>query len=479
MEDNIVIENQQNWFNVLDYAIKNDLSQDVSKQLQALIDAVPEDSVLYFPAGTYLFQHGVTIEKRLTLCGDAYFGSNRPNAGNAGATDFRAILNGDTSLADFSIITFKGVTHCVRSICFFADTCNTISDNKVPTEMVPKYHHAIENNVEHISAITYIDGDQKEKGIGSYDNLFMSGFSGTALKMADSSIAHDVTVFTCDTAFITGENSMISNAKSWGCRIGMVMSTGTNVHSTRIEEVGEIAIKNIGKGYNSLTALTIDQCGFCGIWCDEVSHMQVAGNITRCGQYYYKFRYEDFLKIHDAERIDEAFALIHGTSFHNCSFQLANTNEDNWVDKNTGPNAILHYVWVLRAKKTSNVTVQCLTLVNDELSIEVEKGNIRYDDYRVTITLIDGKQVCVNGIGQGDIDHGEALRVQENRMVFNIEGKKIKAHSILPDDVIMSYGSISIDSLEYQYQCTLEYLGYRNESNTKFNYYRVLDNRPS
>ncbi|NMS92185.1 hypothetical protein HGQ85_20305, partial [Clostridioides difficile] len=72
----------------------------------------------------YLFTNGVEINKRLTLCGDTYFRSNNPNNiyFHSGATQFsgkfdeKEVENG--TMESFTMITVKGVKHCIKSISF-------------------------------------------------------------------------------------------------------------------------------------------------------------------------------------------------------------------------------------------------------------------------------------------------------------------------------------------------------------------------
>ncbi len=55
MEESIIIKDISGWINVLDYGICNDETKDVSFKLQEIMDAVPEDSIIYFPKeNTYL-----------------------------------------------------------------------------------------------------------------------------------------------------------------------------------------------------------------------------------------------------------------------------------------------------------------------------------------------------------------------------------------------------------------------------------------
>ncbi|HFL2500863.1 TPA: glycosyl hydrolase family 28-related protein, partial [Clostridioides difficile] len=76
MGEPIIIKETDRWINVLNYGVCNNEKEDVSSRVQEIINAAPEDSIIYFPSGKYLFTSGIEINKRLTLCGDTYFRSN-------------------------------------------------------------------------------------------------------------------------------------------------------------------------------------------------------------------------------------------------------------------------------------------------------------------------------------------------------------------------------------------------------------------
>ncbi|NMS92150.1 hypothetical protein HGQ85_20080, partial [Clostridioides difficile] len=76
------------------------------------------------------------------------------------------------------------------------------------------------------------------EGPGHYENVDFGGFGEIALKMSNNSTANDITVFSCTQGISAGENSIITNGKTWGCDYGMEISTGTFINGMRVEEVG-------------------------------------------------------------------------------------------------------------------------------------------------------------------------------------------------------------------------------------------------
>lgn len=158
MEESIIIKDISGWINVLDYGICNDETKDVSFKLQEIMDAVPEDSIIYFPKGKYLFESGVKIKKRLTLCGDSYILANVPK-NTAGVTQFTFKGKKNPKSENIAIITAKSVRHCIKSICFYSDSCDRdmTSNHEPPTDGKPRFHHNVIINYRNISAIVCED----------------------------------------------------------------------------------------------------------------------------------------------------------------------------------------------------------------------------------------------------------------------------------------------------------------------------------
>lgn len=154
MEESIIIKDISGWINVLDYGICNDETKDVSSKLQEIIDAAPEDSIIYFPKGKYLFESGVKIKKRLTLCGDSYILANVPK-NTAGVTQFTFKGKKNPKSENIAIITAKSVRHCIKSICFYSDSCDRdmTSNNEPPIDEKPRFHHNVIINYRNISAV--------------------------------------------------------------------------------------------------------------------------------------------------------------------------------------------------------------------------------------------------------------------------------------------------------------------------------------
>lgn len=424
MGEPIIIKETDRWINVLNYGVCNNEKEDVSSRVQEIINAAPEDSIIYFPSGKYLFTSGIEINKRLTLCGDTYFRSN--NAGNeyfhSGATQFSCNFDKkkveEGTIESFTVIMVKGVEHCIKSISFQSDSCYR-PDDKVdnthnpPANGEPGLHHKIifTHEGKYISAIVC---DNVSEGSGHYENLDFGGFAEIALEMPNNSTANDITIFTCNRGISAGENSIITNGKTWGCTYGIEISTGTFINGMRVEEVGKVAIDSIGKGSNFITNITIDQCGYCGFKFDSISNTQISGNISRCGQYYFNFTYDDYLKLDDKDRIEEAYSLLYGNSIESSNITITNDNSDNWED-NGKKN---HTVYLIKAFETKNVLLRC-TIDATDMVIESKKGNLIYNNKTQTVIFHDRELSSINGIGISEEDSGDKINIKKGEMYIN------------------------------------------------------------
>ncbi len=490
MEETIIIKETDGWINVLDYGVCRDESEDVSSRVQKIITAAPEDSIIYFPSGKYLFTSGIEINKRLTLCGDAYFRSNNPDNEffHSGATQFSCKFNKEDvkngTIQSFAVITVKGVKHCIKSISFQSDSCYRPEDDEndkennshyPPANGEPGLHHKI-NFTHEGKSISAIVCDDVSEGSGHYENLDFGGFAEIALEMPNNSTANDITIFPCNRGISAGENSIITNGKIWGCTYGMEISTGTFINGMRVEEVGKVAIDSIGKGSNFITNITIDQCGYCGFKFDSISNTQISGNISRCGQYYFNFTYEDYLKLDDKDRIEEAYSLFYGNSIDSSNITITNTNVDYWEDAGEGEfnNGDLtfspHKVYLIKALETKNVLLRCFIDATD-MVIESQKGNLIYNNKTQTVIFHDGELSSINGIGISEEDYGDKIKIKKGEMYIN---GNMKMYSPQINDILTTEKNTS-DEVAKNYGGKWQKIGEKSEPNITIQYYKMIE----
>lgn len=478
MGEPIIIKETDGWINVLDYGVCRDEKENVSYRVQEIINAAPEDSIIYFPRGKYLFTSGIEINKRLTLCGDTYFRSNNPDniAFHSGATQFSCKFDKkeieNNTMKSFTVITVKGVKHCIKSISFQSDSCYRPVDDennnshKPPANGEPGLHHKINLRYEgkYISAIVC---DNVSEGPGHYENLDFGGFAEIALEMPNNSTANDITIFTCNRGISAGENSIITNGKTWGCTYGIKISTGTFLSNMRVEEVGKVAVDSIGKGSNFITNITIDQCGYCGFKFDSISNTQISGNISRCGQYYFNFNYDDYLKLD--EKVEEAYSLLYGNSIESSNITISNNNTDNWED-NGEKN---HIVYLIKASETKNVSLKCNIDATD-MVVKSEKGNLIYNNSRQTVMFHNGNLSSINGVGISEEDCGDKIKIKKGEMYINSDNKDLKMYSPQVGDVLTT-GNATSDTVTNYYGGKWEKIGEKVEFGTTVHYHKMID----
>ncbi|MGS5515650.1 glycoside hydrolase family 55 protein [Clostridioides difficile] len=474
MGEPIIIKETDGWINVLDYGVCNTEKENVSYRVQEIINAAPEDSIIYFPRGKYLFTSGIEINKRLTLCGDTYFRSNNPNHKDfySGATQFsgkfdeKEIENG--TMESFTIITVKGVKHCIKSISFQSNNCNTNSYSAPPANGKPGFHHEITFKSEHKGkCISAIVCENAPEGSGHYENVDFGGFGEIALKMSNNSTVNDITVFSCNHGISAGEKSIITNGKTWGCDYGMEISTGTFINGMRVEEVGKIAINNVGKGSNFITNITIDQCGYCGFKFDSISNTQILGNVSRCGQYYFNFSYDDYLKLD--EKVEEAYYLLYGNSIEASNITIPNDNTDNWEDKGKEN----HTVYLIKAFETKNVLLRC-TIDATDMVLESEKGNLIYNNKGQTVIFHDGEISSINGIGVSEEDYGDKIKIKKGDMYINSNNKELKMYSPQIGDILTTT-KVTSDEVASSYGGKWEKIGKKVEFENTVHYHKMID----
>ncbi|HAU4924856.1 glycoside hydrolase family 55 protein [Clostridioides difficile] len=403
------------WINVVERGIKNDGSYNVGPALQDIIDEIETDfCVLYFPKGKYLFTSGVKINKEIVLQGD----SNS----STGTTQF--ITRG---VENMSIITLTGKKQCIKNINFYSDSCEIQVNKEPPTKGNPKYHYEMiinknEKNVEmnNVSAILYDNSKNMIKGLGHYENIYISGFSGTGIRIPYYSIVNDITVSSCGLGIDTGIDTIIFNSRISKCQNGMRIRTGTSINNVRIEKIQKVGlISSQVKGYEGygsykINNITIDQCGYCGFSFDSMKDSYFSGIIRRCGQYYYNTDYDTYLSIKD--RVEEAYSLFYGNYFTECNIDLVSDNKDNWDDGLE----YKHKVYVFKTLQIPKLTLRCNIDAYDYIVKSVHGGGnlMLKNNFNNYIFIDSSNPEVINGINFNYQKNGNLLRLNNGKLSY-------------------------------------------------------------
>lgn len=403
------------WINVVERGIKNDGSYNVGPALQDIIDEIETDfCILYFPKGKYLFTSGVKINKEIVLQGD----SNS----STGTTQF--ITRG---VENMSIITLTGKKQCIKNINFYSDSCEIQVNKEPPTKGNPKYHYEMiinknEKNVEmnNVSAILYDNSKNMIKGLGHYENIYISGFSGTGIRIPYYSIVNDITVSSCGLGIDTGIDTIISNSRISKCQNGMRIRTGTSINNVRIEKIQKVGlISSQVKGYEGygsykINNITIDQCGYCGFSFDSMKDSYFSGIIRRCGQYYYNTDYDTYLSIKD--RVEEAYSLFYGNYFTECNIDLVSDNKDNWDDGLE----YKHKVYVFKTLQIPKLTLRCNIDAYDYIVKSVHGGGnlMLKNNFNNYIFIDSSNPEVINGINFNYQKNGNLLRLNNGKLSY-------------------------------------------------------------
>ncbi|VFC13270.1 Pectate lyase superfamily protein [Clostridioides difficile] len=403
------------WINVVERGIKNDGSYNIGPDLQDIIDEIETDfCVLYFPKGKYLFTSGVKINKEIVLQGD----SNSPTE----TTQF--ITRG---VENMSIITLTGKKQCIKNINFYSDSCEIQVNEEPPTKGNPKYHYEMiinknEKNVEmnNVSAILYDNSKNMIKGLGHYENIYISGFSGTGIRIPYYSIVNDITVSSCGLGIDTGIDTIISNSRISKCQNGMRIRTGTSINNVRIEKIQKVGLISSqvkdyeGYGSYKINNITIDQCGYCGFLFDSVKGSYFSGIIRRCGQYYYNTDYDTYLSIKD--RVEEAYSLFYGNYFTECNIDLVSDNKDNWDDGLE----YKHKVYVFKTLQIPKLTLRCNIDAYDYIVKSVHGGGnlMLKNNFNNYIFIDSSSPEVINGINFNYQKNGNLLRLNNGKLSY-------------------------------------------------------------
>lgn len=293
-------QNRVGWVNVVEaYGIDNTGATDVGAAVQNIIDSVDDFAILYFPTGDYLFNTGISITKKITIIGESRFIDDIPRLGGSNT---RFTTRGKSN---FTMITAEGANYAIENILFYSDSATTIENTVEPTAGNPHFHYELVRSYENVNA--FVDNSDTSSKC-YFNNIMISGFSGTGIKAPRLSTLNNVIAYSCGVGIETFFDCLLHNSRCWGCEIGGIMGVGTSIQNGRFEEAQKHGM--IAHGSNKFTSVTIDQCGYAGLvlrnYAQDITYL---GKITRCGQYYFGTSQEAYLA--DENRIEEAFSLIY------------------------------------------------------------------------------------------------------------------------------------------------------------------------
>lgn len=395
------------WINVLDYGFDNTGNEDAGRALQEFIDRkyldngeLIENSVLYFPKGTYLFETEVEINIQVTLQGDPTsqaisMGEDSPDL-NAGCTKFITRVKDK----DFVMIRLCKKKQCIKNIHFYSDSCKIKINNEPPVNGKPGYHYEIVPCKAKISAI-FKEHMDDTTGLGHYEDLYISGFSGTGIVIPYFAIADNITVSNCGLGIRTQSDTLVSNCRVSYCGNGMSIGTGTSLNNVRVEKIQMVGIESpVGQfGSYKLNNITIDECGHCGFKFASLFVSYISGIIRRCGQYFYNTDYETYCKLLEEmdqegkETYKDAYSMIYGTDISGSEFDLVGGNTGTWNEEEEGG----HQVYILTAVNVRKVILRCNEDSLDQITSFQSGSLVFYNNFNNYI-FYNGILEQVNGI---------------------------------------------------------------------------------
>ena len=421
-------ENSVKWINVVELGIDNTGLSDISDKLQEIINNVPDYSTLYFPSGKYLFNKGVTDDKRLTFKGDSYFITDIPRL-KAGHTEF--ITKGKSNI---TILNFTDGQHVVKGISFYSDSLSTTETQSEPTSKNPKFHWQTSKTFDNVNAIKDLTNI-----VGSYyENIYISGFSGVGIEMGYYSTLNNAMIFSCGLGLKSGIDSIVTNSKMWGCSDSAYIKVGTSLNNIRAEEVEKVGIKT--EGSTKFNNVTIDQCGYCGLYIiDGAKEITFNGKITRCSQYYFNTDFETYKTIEG--KIEEAFSLIYTNGYTtDCTFILSGSNKANYKDGASN----LHTINILKGNLSDT---KIIINTDGENLVHYGNGNVVLVN-KDTFKYNNGSLLSKNGIDL-TTNGSELIRHRNGRIYVN-DGNNIFNKSFIAE-VGLVLGSTSSNSTNFGY----------------------------
>lgn len=456
MNEKITLNKDHGWINVIENGVTNDGINTVDEQLQNIILAADEESILFFPKGNYLFEKGITINKRLTLLGESNYGDNDLD-NFADTTNFitRAVPN-------ISIIHITGANQYIKNINFYSDSCTMQVNQSPPEDGEIKFRHILKiryKNVSAVSSSTGLDGQSR------FEHLYIQGFSNCGIQIPSSSNANNILIDTCGLGLQADTNTLLSSIKVRRCKNGMDITTGVNLYNVRIGEIQEVGINNTGKGMNLIQNLLVDQCGYCGFKFKSMCDSKITGLFTRCCQSYYGIDPDTYMQMD--EKVDEAYALFYGDTLDNCNIELINHNDCVWEDENDTK----HKIYIIKADKTTNVFLRCNA--ETDKFVQSAKGDLLLEHSKNTYKFYDGEICSIGGVQISENAKGDYIKMEDGIVTIpgNLNDIKI---ATLPLNSVLTSMTDSVQELEKQHGGKWENIGSKNVGGTTVFYYKKI-----
>lgn len=238
-------------YNVLDYGLNNtqDGSIDNSALLTAMLNSIPEGSVVYFPQGVYVFHDTVEIRKAVKFLGETIV-KHRSNTESV--LQPQSAIRFNPSEANKTLFVRYTGEFDVEGLSFFGSSNFNLTYNTDPFNGILPY--PIWKTTTVLEGINAIDcayhgvtstGKTNNGTMAIVKNCTFMGFSGYALAYEDHRYVNNCSFLRCNISIIfTGSDNMVQN--SWICA-GNIGILCTHEH-------------------RNFTNLEVSNC-----WCDQMS----------------------------------------------------------------------------------------------------------------------------------------------------------------------------------------------------------------
>lgn len=320
-----IIAEASNTYNVINYGLDRTGHEDCTAKFQAMVDSVPNGSVIYFPQGLYRFTDTVTINKNVKLKGESNL---KPTsyANVLGATRPESAIRFEPSAANKTLFVVQkrdSATNNKYNICmidglsFYAQQVTYDSAGNIVSS-VPLHNHidnkkagvafdgtlpydvwSYTNTIEGINGVD-VSGAQSGNGaIGTtrITNCTFVGFSGFAVKICNHKYIENCSFLSNYVGIEeSGTDAFVNDC--WFCsgHIGILISheyypgySNLKVNDSWCDQMSGNFIKAINGGTFILLIndVWVDMINEAAIYADgDIHHSIITGRFSRCGMKY-------------------------------------------------------------------------------------------------------------------------------------------------------------------------------------------------
>ena len=370
---NIIMNNISNYhiYNVLNYGVVGDGVTDDTKNIQKILNEIPQGYTVYFPSGTYKVTDTLTVNKPINIVGDSDGTSPSNNI------DCYSTIRLYANSGNKTLMEIKSGWVNILNIKFWSEASRMVDSGEIPSSTNHFRSRYFMPLLENVNGLDFSEAGN----LCVVKNCSFVGFSGFTINSNIYGIISD-----CFFHYNYGECVLNSDIEMNNCIFSYnemplnVKGNASSLNNIHIDESCSYGL-TINGSYNMLSNIYIDQCPYSAIKFNYSVSNKIEGVVLRCCNYWTGTDFNS-VEITDEHFQDFFVIQIYGSNggYHTIKLNVSNsmTFDDTHTDK-------VDPMFMYIDKITSRIFAECLGLYKTDYPTIDEKFVYSTENYDVTI----------------------------------------------------------------------------------------------